>query len=389
MLKKQNQEEKTMNFNENFEKYLSKLQKIKSQIPDLSEESTKTSLIMPFFSLLGYDVFDVSEFMPEFTCDVATKKGEKVDYAILKDGEPIVLIETKRAGMKLQKQQLGQLYRYFSTSRCRIAILTNGITYQFFSDLNAPNVMDEEPFLSFNMLEDDPSLYVSSIFQFCKDNFNIKDILSKAVFQKYSKVVQKTLKEDMINPSDEIVKYFLSRPEIKTGNRITSQMIEKHRKITAIAIQEILGISTEDETQPEKIKSTSNSNQKKIKNIVSRTSKSISESEEIISISDKEDKILQDSEIFNSESEKVRTVESISEKIRLIAQNNVSDYQCQEEDTPEFYKLHIYTTDNKKMGIIKISKSDLTIQFRALGNGGLTVYELQSTEEFKKLMEER
>ena len=380
-----------MNFNENFEKYLSKLQKIKSQIPDLSEESTKTSLIMPFFSLLGYDVFDVSEFMPEFICDVATKKGEKVDYAILKDGEPIVLIETKRAGMKLQKQQLGQLYRYFSTSRCRIAILTNWITYQFFSDLNAPNIMDEEPFLSFNMLEDDPAIYISSVFQFCKDNFNIKDILSKAVFQKYSKVVQKTLKEDMINPSDEIVKYFLSRPEIKTGNRITSQMIEKHRKITAVAMQEAFGIHTEDEIQPEKIKITSNSNQKKIKNIVSRTLKSDSESEEIISISDKEDKILQNSEIqkFNSEPEKVLTVESISEKIRVIAQNNVSDYQCQEEDTPEFYKLHIYTTDNKKMGIIKISKFDLTIQFRALGNGGLTVYELQSAEEFKKLMEEK
>lgn len=378
-----------MSFNEDFEKYLSKLKKIKPQIPDLSEESTKTSLIMPFFSLLGYDVFDVSEFMPEFTCDFATKKGEKIDYAILKDGEPIILIETKRAGMKLQKQQLGQLYRYFSTSRCRIAILTNGIIYQFFSDLNAPNVMDEEPFLSFNMLEDDPALYISSVCQFCKDSFNIKGILSEAVFQKYSKVVQKTLREDMITPSDEIVKYFLSRPEIKTGNRITSQMIEKHRNITAIAMQEVFGIRTEDEMQSEKIKNTFNSNRKKIKNSVSQTSKSISESEEIISISNEEDKILQDSETFNSEAEKVPTVESISEKIQVIAKNNISDYQCQEENTPEFCKLHIYTTDNKKMGVIKISKSDLTIQFRALGNGGLTVYELQSVEEFKKLMEEK
>lgn len=92
---------------------------------------------------------------------------------------------------------------------------------------------------------------------------------------------------------------------------------------------------------------------------------------------------------LNSESEKVLTVESISEIIQTIAKNNISDYRCQEEDTSEFYKLHIYTTDNKKMGIIKISKSNLTIQFRALGDDGLTVYEFQSTEEFKKFMEKR
>ena len=64
--------------------------------------------------------------MPEFTCDVATKKGEKVDYAILKEGEPIIIIEAKRIGIKLQKQQHGQLFRYFSTNRCRIVILTTG-----------------------------------------------------------------------------------------------------------------------------------------------------------------------------------------------------------------------------------------------------------------------
>lgn len=137
---------------------------------------------MTLFSILGYDVFDTSEFMPEFTCDVATKKGEKVDYAILKDGEPLMIIEAKRAGMKLQKQQQGQLFRYFLTNRCRIAILTNVIVYQFFSDLNTPNVMDDEPFLAFNILEDDSSIYIQSLKQFHKEKFDIKNVISKAIF---------------------------------------------------------------------------------------------------------------------------------------------------------------------------------------------------------------
>ena len=143
--------------------------------------------------------------------------------------------------MKLQKQQQGQLYRYFSTNRCRLAVLTNGITYSFFSDINAPNVMDDEPFLSFNILEDDEELFLSSLEQFHKSVFNVKDILTKAVFLKYLKVVEQTLRSDLINPSDELVKYFLSRPEIKTGNRITAQMIDKHRAATREAMLKVMG----------------------------------------------------------------------------------------------------------------------------------------------------
>ena len=161
----------------------------------LSFKSTKNALIMPFFSMLGYDVFDTIDFTPEFTCDVAAKKGEKIDYAIMKDGEPTMLIECKKAGMKLQKQQQAQLFRYFSTNRCRIAILTNGIIYHFFSDLNAPNIMDDEPFLSFNLLEDDSTIYRSSVQQFQKETFDVKNVISKAVFQKYDRLDRTHLPE--------------------------------------------------------------------------------------------------------------------------------------------------------------------------------------------------
>lgn len=230
-------------FNDDFHAYKKKISQHVSKLPDMTEEATKTGLIMPFLMLLGYDVFDPNEILPEYTCDVATKKGEKIDYAIMRDGDPAILIEAKRAGMKLQKQQHGQLYRYFSTNRARLAILTNGVTYNFYSDINAPNVMDDEPFLSFNVLEDEEDLFLSSLEQFHKSNFNLKEILSKAVFLKYIKVVEQTLKQDLINPSDEIVKYFLSRPEIKTGGRITTQIIEKHRAATAETMRKVMGIT--------------------------------------------------------------------------------------------------------------------------------------------------
>lgn len=230
-------------FADDFKAFKSRILKYSEKFPEMTEEATKNALIMPFFTLLGYDVFNPEEIVPEYTCDVATKKGEKIDYAIMHDGDPIILIEAKKAGMKLQKQQQGQLYRYFSTNHARIAILTNGVIYNFYSDINAPNVMDDDPFLSFNLSDDEDELFLSYLEQFHKDSFNLKEILSKAVFLKYVKVVEQTLKQDLINPSDELVKYFLSRPEIKAGGRITAQIIEKHRAATAETMRKVLGIT--------------------------------------------------------------------------------------------------------------------------------------------------
>ena len=325
-----------MDFDERFNQYLKKVSKVKDQVSDLTEEATKHALVMPFFSMLGYDVFDTNEFMPEFVCDLGTKKGEKIDYAILKDGEPLILIEAKRAGMKLQKQQYSQLYRYFTVNRCRIAILTNGIVYQMFSDINTPNIMDDEPFLSFNILEEDPSIYKSSIKQFCKDKFDIKNILSKAVFQKYEKVVIKTLEQDLISPSDEIVKYFLSRPEIKTGNRITSQMIEKHREITQNAMRKVFGT--------------------------------------II----KEEKII-DNQQLSPQSSKPDIKEQVEEIVRKLG------LDLQEENNEEFFRIHICNSDNRKIGVVKIFKSDNKIQFRKIGEGN---YDIDKVDDIINFLEE-
>lgn len=114
----------------------------------LTEEAAKNALVMPFLRALGYDVFNPGEVVPEFTCDIATKKGEKVDYAICQGGKVSMLVECKPANAELSIKNAGQLFRYFSVTEARVALLTNGVVYRFFSDLDAPNKMDERPFFS-------------------------------------------------------------------------------------------------------------------------------------------------------------------------------------------------------------------------------------------------
>lgn len=117
-----------MDFADQLKVLAKRVASLKEQIQ--TEEAAKTSFIMPFFQLLGYDVFNPLEFVPEYTADVGIKKGEKVDYAILSDGLPIILIEAKWCGEDLGKHG-GQLFRYFGTTKAKFGILTNGIEYRF------------------------------------------------------------------------------------------------------------------------------------------------------------------------------------------------------------------------------------------------------------------
>lgn len=132
------------------EKLVSRVEAYKDIIQ--SEESTKQALILPFIKLLGYDVDSPLEVVPEYVCDFGTKKGEKVDYCIRKGTSEHILIECKDCRCSLTQHNISQLYRYFSVSSAKIAILTNGIDYMLFTDSVEKNKMDIEPFYRFNML---------------------------------------------------------------------------------------------------------------------------------------------------------------------------------------------------------------------------------------------
>ena len=116
-----------------------------------TEEATKTSLVLPFIQMLGYDIFDPADLVPEFTADIGIKRGEKVDYAIMQRGKPAILIECKKYGSNLAEDAVSQLVRYFGVTDAHFGILTDGISYRFFSDLDQPNVMDPKPFFEFNV----------------------------------------------------------------------------------------------------------------------------------------------------------------------------------------------------------------------------------------------
>lgn len=198
----------------------------------VNEEATKTSLIMPFFHTLGYNVFNSGEFMPEYTADVGVKKGERVDYAIIRDGKPIMLIEAKPYGETLDKHN-GQLFRYFSVTPAKFAVLTNGTNYQFYTDLDKPNVMDADPFFSIDLLDCTDS-QINELQKFHSDNFEETEIFNAAEELKYLGKIKDLLKQIFTEPSDEFVRFILGEG-VYSGVK-TSSIIDKYRPIVKRSI---------------------------------------------------------------------------------------------------------------------------------------------------------
>lgn len=213
-----------MEFSNKLKEFSTRISKMKDTVQ--TEEATKTSLIMPFFNLLGYDVFNPAEFCPEFIADVGIKRGEKVDYAILQDGKPLILVECKSCTDTLERHG-SQLFRYFGTTSARFGILTNGIIYKFFTDLEETNKMDLLPFLEINLL-DIKDAYINEIRKFCKDQFDSDRVFSTASELKYSGLIKDYLAKELENPSDAFVKHILSY--IYDGQR-TQKIIDKYQPL--------------------------------------------------------------------------------------------------------------------------------------------------------------
>ena len=222
-----------MDFIDKIKQHSKRINSIKDNLS--TEEATKTALIMPFFNLLGYDIFNPLEFVPEYTADVGTKKGEKVDYAIIKDNKPIILIEAKHVDEDLTKHG-SQLFRYFTVTPAKFAILTNGIVYKFFTDLDENNIMDKEPFLEINLLNINDN-QVKELKKFTKDNFDIKTIFDAASELKYTSLIKSKLNEQLENPSDDFVKFMIS--DFYNGVK-TTNVLEKFKPVLKKSMQQFL-----------------------------------------------------------------------------------------------------------------------------------------------------
>jgi hypothetical protein len=203
-----------------------------------TEEATKNAMVMPFIQILGYNVFDPTEVTPELIADVGTKKGEKVDYAVLREGKPILLFECKKCGGDLHINHASQLFRYFHVTAARFGVLTNGLTYRFFTDLEQPNKMDEKPFFEFDIL-DFKDRDVDELKKFAKSMFDVDTILTTANDLKYTRAIQNRLAEWTVNSSEEIVR-LLASDLLAEGKRFTPAIKDQFTLLTKRAFEQLL-----------------------------------------------------------------------------------------------------------------------------------------------------
>ena len=201
-----------------------------------TEEAVKTAIILRMLHMMEYNPYDPLEVVPEFVADVGIKKGEKVDYAIRLNGNLSILIECKSPTAPLDLRHASQLFRYFSVTGARFAILTNGFEWQFYSDLEKPNIMDARPFLSFT-LEDADQTAVQELSKFRKSVFDVDAIVRTASRLKYISALRGEIRREIDDPSSDLVSLLTRR--VYEG-RVTSQVMEEFKKLIQRSFSEVV-----------------------------------------------------------------------------------------------------------------------------------------------------
>jgi len=340
-----------MGFTEDIIKLSEQVRKRFDQV--VGEEATKMALIVPFLSALGYDVYDPSEVMPEYVADFATRRAgqfEKVDYALAINGTKVMLVEAKARGQKAEAHD-GQLSKYFNALlTTKVAIVTNGVEYRFFTDLRDKNVMDKEPFFTFNILEYDTK-DIDNLKFFHRDNFEVTAITNHAEEMVYVKGMTQLLGNLLRSPSEEFVRFLVAElgtvaPSYEIKGRITGKIIDKFKPIVKKSIQgslvELMTRSLSQEiTQPVEL-----------------------EVEQEIEEEEKQQE--------SQESKVVTTAEEIEafEKIKAITQTSISyNFELQYKDTASYFGinlgkstwwfLRLYLSSQKKSFITRLNVDEV------------------------------
>ncbi len=225
-----------------------KIKIFSSKIPDKlehieTEETTKTSLILPFLNeVMGYDTTDPTEVKAEYHADIGSKKGEKIDLAILNDDSEIMLIECKSLNTILTTKHLSQLYRYFNITDTELGILTNGVIYKFYTDSVKPGKMDKSPFMEINLI-DLSEKDILLLKKFSKENFNISKIKSKADNLKYAYDIHQLISKEIEAPSDDFVRLFAKQAY---DGKINANVKNKFYKIIKNEFKEVIDEKVEN-----------------------------------------------------------------------------------------------------------------------------------------------
>lgn len=216
-----------------------KIHQLKDKIE--TEESTKHAFVLPFINILGYDTFNPTEVVPEFTADLGLKKGEKVDYAIFQNGNPILIVECKNWKENLNVHN-SQLFRYFHVTKTRFSLLTNGIEYRFYTDLEEPNKMDEKPFLEFNITTIKENI-VNEIAKFHKSNFDVNTIVDNASSLKYTREIKRLISEELTTPSHDFVRLFANKAY---SGRLTERVMDEFTELVQKAFNQTISEKVND-----------------------------------------------------------------------------------------------------------------------------------------------
>lgn len=222
-----------MDFKDEIKLFGDRVNKLKDQIQ--TEEATKNAFIMPFIKALGYDVFNPFEVVPEFVADIGIKKGEKVDYAIIREGEPCILIECKHWGESLDPHN-SQLFRYFHTTKAKFGLLSNGIIYRFYTDLVEPNKMDEKPFFEFNVT-DIKDNQIEELKKFHKSYYDVDNIQNTASELKFMNELKTLINVEFQSPTEGLVRHFAK--QIYQGV-LTAKLMEQFSGLTKKSIQQYI-----------------------------------------------------------------------------------------------------------------------------------------------------
>jgi predicted type IV restriction endonuclease len=342
-----------MGFSEDIAKLSEQVRKRADQVN--GEEATKMSLIVPFLSTLGYDVYDPDEVKPEYVADFAIKKAgqyEKVDYALAINGAIVMLVEAKARGQKVEAHD-GQLSRYFNgLLTTKVGIVTNGVEYRFFTDLRDKNVMDKEPFFCFNVLEYNVK-DIDNLKLFHRDNFDVASINKYAEEIVYVKAMTQLVGNLLRSPSDEFVRFLVTElgtvaPNYEIQSRITGKVVEKFKPIVKKSIQgSLVELMTRSLSQ-EILQTNDFEHDSEVQEI---------ESEEVVESQDSGE----DSKIITTD-EEIKAFEKIK---AIISETESYKYEIQYKDTVSYFGinlgkatwwfLRLYLSSSKKTFIARLS----------------------------------
>ncbi len=189
----------------------------------INKESTKQHLVLPVLGALDYDYTDPTVVLPEFPAGFRDEATDRVDYAIMIGNVPVIAIECKKVGTSLAEHR-GQLCSYFTALRTvRIGILTDGVTFEFFTDWDNANVMDLEPFLVLDLdaaTRKPVPLDVAEVLSFIyKPNFQ-PDVIAEIVEMRLVALrLRSILVSELKDPSEEFCRMVLQRVGLKNLRR--------------------------------------------------------------------------------------------------------------------------------------------------------------------------